>query len=292
MIKRILIALLIAIIYPSNTICDDENEYKVRDLLTNFFIDEDKLENLVTLRFGYGIIDTELGFIGDDGIATSYNARIDYGFSRIKEYKTYPDLFSHSSEFTFISNISSHLKPRNIPKDGLTLDAWRFGFGIKNGMGYNLNNGGKVFLSHASSIAWTRIDFEVISHNQRDAKKQLIFDEVMKFGNVYCGGIDYRLADFLNFSAEYEHSLVYENFTYSEYLGAWMTDNILQRWIDFLDPILIKEFGNNYPAMKWFYKNAVSILLSEIRSQRSTFPFASHPSLSFRGFNITLTLLL
>ncbi len=271
---------------------EEENEYRVRDLLTHFFIDEDKLENLVTLRFYYGPINTDLGLLGKDGIATSYNARIDYGFSRIKEYRTYPDLFSHSSEFAFISNISSHLKPQFISKDGLTMDVWRFGFGIRNGMGFNYENNRKLFLTHASSIAWTRIDFEVISQENRDATKQLIFDEITKFGTVYSGGIDYRLADFLNISAEYEHSLVFENFTYSGYLGAWMTDNILQRWIDFLDPIFIKEFGNNYPTMKWFYKNAVSILLSEIRSQRGTFPFGSHPALSFRGFNISLTLLL
>lgn len=269
----------------------EESEITVKDLFTNFFIDETKPENLTTLRFSYGLTSIDPKFFLPEKMASAYTSQIDYGFTRIRDYEKYPSIFAHSSEFAFFGNISSHLKPKSIAKDGFTVDAWRFGFGIRNGMGYNFSNA-KLFLSHLGAIAWTRTDFENLSQIKQNQDIQLKFDEKMKFGTVYSGGVELSLFSFLNIAVDYEHAIVLKNYTATSLIGSWMIDNILQRWIDFIDPILMREFKENYPLIKWFYKNSISIMLYEIRSRSGGFPFESSPPMNFRSGIIRLNLLL
>lgn len=260
----------------------ESDDFSFKDLFLNYFSEDKKLENLITLRASYGITKPFCDFDVEQDISKSYTARIDYGFSRIKQFEELPEIFAHSSEYAYVKNISSHLKPKSISKGDLTIDAWGFGFGIKNGYGYNLNNGGKFFLNHSGTINWTRTDFEVLSLIAKNADKQLRFDEKMKFGTEYAGGIEYRIYDFWNVALDYEHSITFDNMNYGEFFSAWALDNLFQRWIDFFDPILINEFREKYPLMKWVYKNSVSLLFYNIRSKNSTFPFGNDKPLNYR----------
>ncbi len=284
--------ILLFISFSPNLLLASEKDLSIDDLLSKFFDDENKPVNQTLLRFGYGVVSIDPNFIVPENFAIAYNSQVDYGFFRTKEIEGYPSLLEHSAEFAFLGNISSHLKPYKTTTSDLTIDSWRFGFGLKNGMGYHLPNGMKLLLNHAGSIAWTRTDFEMLPRNFRNEAIQNIYDEKMKFGTIYSGGAEISLTDFMNLSLDYEHAIVFNDYTFGSLFGAWMTDNLLQRWVDFFDPVLIKEFDNYYPLVKWIYKNSVSLLLSEVRSKRGNFPFNSSKPMNLQSANLKIVLLL
>ncbi|MFP4368048.1 MAG: hypothetical protein ACOC2K_02740 [Bacteroidota bacterium] len=219
-----------------------------------------------------------------------YTAEIVYGFKRINEIEDYPGIFSHAGEFTFLGNRSSHLVPGDL-SPGITSDIWHFGFGTNSGYGYKIN-GDELLLDHSISFIWSHTDFENYSIVERDQKRMDLFDERFRFGMVYRGGLTYNLFSTVHLTAGYEHALIYQRHLFGKWFGTWLAENALQRWIDFFEDDFLDQYGNLWPVVKFAYKNAISILLYEIRRDDIYWPYNSAPALNFDGFKIGITLII
>jgi len=263
--------------------------YSLSELTDIYFNigDTSKSRNIVIISYGPVKFSFNDDFI--EKLSTSYSTKLFYGFHR-KRYFDNPNIVSHSSQFAYIENSSSHFKPKVITKGKLTLDGWGFGFGLKNGYGYVISKAGELLLNHEAAINWQRIDFEVLSANQRLQQLQNKFDEKFKFGYLHSGGFEWQFSQDFVIGVNYNSNIIFNNTDTKRFLQILLFDNLFQFWIEFFDTILREKFQNSYPITKWIYKNSISILFTKIRTQKEYFPFHSNKiPLNSNSFALSIT---
>ncbi len=259
----------------------------------NFYSKPGHVVNQVYLKFDGGISNlTSYSLTSETNLAQTQNLEGYYGFVRIDKETGNSDLFKHQSEFAFLGNVSTDFKTLDFNFDGIKSDAWRFGFGLNDGFGFLSDGKPLLHLTHSTAISFLRVDFDGVPQNTKDADFIKTFDRKFKFGQIYSGGLRFKIYEFVHLNANYEMSQYYRDFQFMNWFGMWMTDNLLQRWIDYFEPDLIKVLGNNYPWVKFAYKNFVSLISYNLRKHEMYFPFKSEPPLYYDAFKIGLTLII
>ncbi len=239
-----------------------------------------KNENIMDLSYGL----TQPNFpsaVFDEALAPAYASEFLYGFFRMNDKVNIPGVIYHSSEYVMLSNISSHFKPGEQTPEGLTTDTWRFGFGLRNGYGYELGGNRAFMFYHDGAITWSSIDFELDARKDRNNKVIMRYDEEMKFGTKFGSGLIYRFGSVLHLNIGYSHTLVFPESNTFKIFGAWMVDNIVQRWIDVFEDDLKERFGEFWPLLSFVYKSSMSLILYELRRNQMNWPFASDAPISF-----------
>lgn len=252
-----------------------KKNYSFDELINIYLNAKDTIRSYNFINCSYGISNLFFDNKLREKFSNSYISKIEYGFCR---YRTFDDfkIISHSSEFAYLENVSSHFKPKMIGKGKLTVDGWNFGFGLNNGYGYVISNSFFLLLEHISAINWNRIDFEVLSNDTNLRLLQKKYDEKYKFGYLFSTGISFKANNQIILGTEYTHNIVFNNVTTKEFVKMLLFDNLFQFWIELLDPILREKYREYYPLVKFLYKNSISITLWQLRKTNESFPFGNH----------------
>lgn len=248
------------------------NDYSFNDLLVEYLKLNDTTKTKNIIQFSYGPSNVYFSEGSDEKISLSYTSRLIYGFFRNRNYHDF-DIVSQSSEFVYLNNTSSHFKPRFIKKGDLTIDGWGFGFGLNSGFGYYLFDNLILFLNHSVDVNWQRFDFEILSEKKTFQDLQKRFDEKFKFGYNYSSNLNFLMNERYKFGISYDQNLIFNRTNTKSIIKILLFDNFFQFWIEFLEPILVEKYKDNYPLIKWFYKNSISYFLWNVRSSREYFPF-------------------
>ncbi len=285
--------LILLLLYSLSAYAQMEDETRLERFVNNFYSKPGHVQNqvLVSSEFGLSQLNS-YNFTSATDLAGTKNLEFYYGFIRIDPETGNPGIFKHQSEFAFVGNISTDFKTFKSDNIGIPTDAWRFGFGLNDGFGFLNDDKPTLFLNHSTAMSFLRADFDGISQNENDTKYLNEFDRKFRFGQVYSGGIRYKLYSVIHLNAQYEMSQYYADFEFMPWFGMWLTDNVLQRWIDYFEPDLISVLGRNYPWVKFVYKNFVSLLSYQIRKHEMYFPFKSEAPLYYDSFKIGITLII
>jgi len=271
-----------------------DDESRLERFINNFYSKPGHVNNqvLVVGEFGLSQINS-YNLSARTKIEPTKNLEFYYGFIRIDKETGNPYIFKHQSEYLFLGNISADFKTLDINSDGLLTDSWRFGFGLNDGFGFlDSEDEPELYLNHATAFSFLRTDFDGTSDIDEDAAFIEKFDTQFKFGQVYSGGIRYKILPIIHLNAQYEMSQYYTDYQFFPWFGMWLTDNILQRWIDYFEKDLISVTGDNYPWIKFVYKNFISLISYQIRKHEMYFPFSSGAPLYFDSYKIGLTLII
>lgn len=283
--------LFIAVVSQSLSI-EITHKKRWRYFSENFYFEDGINRNFPVIDFYYAYSNVSDPMIPNiNEFHPTHTIEGSYGFMRIDDTWLGDDIFRHRSEFVFLGNKSSDFKTFDIPEGKIYTDTWRFGFGLKDGFGFIVNNGDRLFLNHTASITFSNIDFDDLPPSNNVRERINDYDNKLKFGINYVSSIDYQLGDIFAITLAYDHSLVFDDYQFGNWLGMWVFDNITQRWIDYYELDFLEEFGRNYPVMKFIYKNALSFIVYRLRVQESYFPFESDPAMSFDTFRIGIKLL-
>jgi len=247
-----------------------------------------KNENFLDLSYGLSQPNFPSG-VFDEVLAPAYASDLMYGFFRINDKVNIPGVIYHSSEYIMLSNVSSHFKPEEDFPKGLTTDTWRFGFGIRNGYGYELGGDKAFMFYHDGAITWSQIDFEQQAKKDYNNKEIMRYDEEMKFGTRFGSGIIYRFGSVVHLNIGYSHSLVFPESNTFKIFGAWMVDNIVQRWIDVFEVELKARYGKYWPVAQFVYKTTMSVFLYQLRRNQMNWPFASDAPISFDSYKFGIS---
>lgn len=270
-----------------------EDESRAERFVNNFYSKPDYVQNQVYLVGEYGkSYLNSYNFTPSVKIDPTQNLELYYGFIRIDTETGNPDLFKHQSEYAFIGNVSVDFKTLEVDHKGIPTDSWRFGFGLNDGFGFMINGEPTLFLTHSTAISFLRIDFDGLPSNVNDRKYAEKFDREFKFGQIYSGGFRYKLFSYIHLNAQYEISQYYGDYEFLPWFGMWLTDNVLQRWIDYFEPDLINVLGNNYPWVKFVYKNFISFITYQTRKHEMYFPFKSEAPMYYDAFKLGITLII
>lgn len=270
-----------------------DDESRAERFINNFYSKPDYVQNQTFLVGEYGRSQlNSFNFNSTVEFDPTQNLEFYYGFIRIDKETGNPSIFKHQSEFVSLGNVSVDFKTLDVERKGIPTDAWRFGFGLSDGFGFMMNESPTLFLTHTTAISFLRLDFDGLPANIDDKNYAMKFERKFKFGQIYSGGLRYKLYSFVHLNAQYEVSQYYGDYEFLPWFGMWVTDNILQRWIDYFEPDLIEVFGNNYPWVKFVYKNFISFLSYQTRKQEMYFPFKSDPPLYYDAFKFGITFII
>ena len=251
--------------------------------------------NFAKTDINYNLIEFKTGYYGvtfnksalRQNFAPAYLMEIKYGFFRIDTAYSRSRLVKTASEYTFIGNMSSHMKPRNWVSPGLTTDNWRFGFGFTNGWGWRIGNKSRLILTHAGDLVWSHIDIEQ-SLSERERQKYLDdFDDIYKFGNSYSSGISLIMGG-VSISTRYEHLAVYPSVVGGKWLASSSLELVLQRSIDYFSQELINRNTLFAPVLIYTAKTLLSTAIYEMKRNKSFFPFSSTAPINYDGVQISI----
>ncbi len=285
--KILIIYIIAAAISLSAYEEEDTNWDYFRD---NFYGKPSYVESRPVIKFNFGLDNpstNKLPNIVD--FKNTYSFNFHYGFLRIDdEIEELPGIFKHSSEYTYLENISSTFKNFDNPSIGTNTDTWGFGFGLEDGFGIKSGNE-RLYLLHSSGFSWTHIDFDIadIENDERFAVLKP-FDERLKSGMFYSGGLRYEFIERFAIDLKYRKNLIQSDFIFEDWFYSWLFDNITQRWIDYFEPDFIEIFGENYIWMKFIYKNALSFLIYQMRENNAHYPFNGENTFYYDSFKLGL----
>ena len=223
-----------------------------------------------------------------ESFSPAYQLELKYGFYQIDTAFKKSRLVKSASEYTFFSNLSSHMKPRSWGTKGLTTDNWRFGFGFANGWGWQLSKNVRLVLTHSGNLVWSHIDIEQTLSDKNEQKQLDSFDDLYKFGNSYSSGISFIFGS-IALNTDYEHNVIFPVTLGGKWLGSASFELLLQRSIDYFAQEMIDRNSFFAPILIFTSKTLVSTFLYEMKRTNSFFPFSSPASLNYSGNNISIT---
>lgn len=218
-----------------------------------------------------------------------------YGFYREDKKIKLENYYQYQNEYISFGNYSSYLDITKSKNNEYTQETWVGTIGVNNGYGIKENdipflNMFEIQLGHSYSLDLNRMDIEQISiypEYQRIFDK---FDEAYRFGNTFKSSIGLKRGDFIiNFC--YEDKLVYPDFKFFNWTGAYLIDNIFQRAPDVFEEELIEEFGEMYPYYLFLYKSFYSFLTFQLREDNSYYPMNGSIPFRYRGFVLGVSIL-
>jgi opacity protein-like surface antigen len=295
--KLISLIYIYSLLFPIMLIAQDydpeeEDETLGEKIISKFYNYPKLPDNQITLDLVYGFssIDMPSGFEGLS-ISKTYDLEFRYGFTRINDEIGIPGRFYYASEYALLSNSSSFLKPKTWLSTGINIDSWRFGIAYKNGYGYMMPNQKRLTLYHSGMLTWTSIDFEQIPVDdfQRNFVRQ--FDEKIKFGMSYEGGILYNFYKNFNLNLAYEQSIHYPYHEFMKWTGAATIDLIFHRTVDYLGDDLLEQYPDLFPFINFLIKNGYSYIVYRFREDSMYWPFTSSPSLGYDHFKLGITII-
>lgn len=268
---------------------DDEEDKRsdFEKLLNKIYPNSDKkLQNQNFIAYFYGVSDMSFpSDYFDEEMETAYLSEFHYGFTRKKISDKMLDVYLHSTEFIYLSNLSSHFHLFGKEYDAITTDAWRIGLGVKNGYGYFLGDEWGITLLHGNAIIWTSVDFEDdVKVKENPPLKKL--DENWKFGTKFDAGFNLYLNNTFSFDFLYEHSIVKPGFSFVKGAVNTVMSFTFQYIPVFFEDEMIDIFGNYWPVVRFLYQNGVAVLYYSFKRHNGQFPFKSDPSLSYDSFKI------
>lgn len=270
-----------------------DEETRLERFIDNFYSKPHYVENHPMVKTTAGIDHFDMNnLVQSIEFKRNYSFSLAYGFFRKDTTLEKLDFYGHASEWVFFENISTTFKNFENNAPGINTDTWRFGFTYEDGFGQNISQDNSIMLLHAMAFTWSHIDYDIAETVlENDPKFETIrkFDENIKFGNMYQGGIRLNLNDHFNIDLLYQKSLMYRNFRFFKWSGSYLVDNVVQRWIDYFEPDLIDIFGDNYPVLKFAYKNTASFILYKMRENSMYYPFDSDPAFYSDSYKIAFT---
>lgn len=233
-------------------------------ILDKFYHNNKPLKNFPTVDFSIGYSQADFS---DMTISTEitpiYSMELKYGFTRFYPVGDLDNVFYYASETVSIGDYTSHLKPRSIVNKGITTDNWRFGFGYKNGYGFQFDDKKMIFY-HGSNLNWSNIDVEL--------DKELItsnvltqVDETTRFGNSFEIGMKMQLSKTVNIDLCHESTLVFPDFPFGKWALCSFSELAVQRTIDFFGDKILTANQKYYPIVNALAKYGVSYLFNRFK---------------------------
>lgn len=250
-----------------------------------------EVKNNYFLELYYGLELPGFGGQFNTPIVKAFSLDLRYGFLRLDTSFTQIGNYYFASEYTFLRNTSSYLKlDRKKITNGVTTDAWCFGFGYSNGYGYSLKDKTKFTLYNSGTINWTKVDIENFPSNPSDSNIAVLFDEEFRFGTSFDCGLLIDVMPVLKFDIGYEHQIIFPRHLALKWLGSSSLELLIQRAIDLYGIEVINLNRSNLPAVNFLIKNAISFLFYEFRRHQMNWPFKSETPMNYDNMRIGLKL--
>lgn len=217
------------------------------------------------------------------------------GFSRLKsncedEKNNY--INELDDKYLFFSKLSTSLLTDKSKIDGLNSDLIRFGFGRKEGYGYNLG-----FISiipyHSDAFFWSELqEFDksaLVSPAEIKIAKRYL--DNFRFSTLAEGGVKFEVAKTISFDASYEAAVIFPRYQVWKHLGSLAIEAGGYSLIDnFVDKIFERS-SPAAPIVNFILKNGYSYGFYLLKKENVNWPFKTETPLTYETFKFGVTFL-
>jgi hypothetical protein len=174
--------------------------------------------------------------------------------------------------------------------DGNTIQttSWQFGLDGSSGIAYS-SGGLKTILYNTRGIQWAYISTDTSNIFGKDRETMDLFNEAIRFGNRFEGGIKFRLNEDVEIGAGWQRSLVYPRTMFWYWAGSSIIEEIGHGLIDEFVGEIYKSSPGAAPIVYFLLKNALSYGAYEIRKEKMNWPFDTAAPFFSDGYKVTFS---
>jgi hypothetical protein len=214
-----------------------------------------------------------------------FSLKIGYSNISTKEF-----IVKYTNESVLLQGFSSNYYPSFEKKQNeIELKAWRAGIENASGYGYEFSDNFKLLLYNSNALIWTRLEFVDGSFTNDPLHIYDTYNESIRFGDKFEGGIKIQLFKPLGISAAYERSIVFPRHLFWYWLGSEAIELVGQSLVDGFVKAVIKSNSVAAPIVAFALKNGFSYVLYELRSEKMNWPFDTTVPLHFQSFKLGLS---
>lgn len=227
-----------------------------------------------------GLLEIKLGF-------ASYDEPYEEGIQYFEE------------KYSFLSQLSTKIRSEKRKYDELPFEILRFGFGKRNGYGYNFDNI-KINPYVQSAITWSKLEMKdypvsilpfIGAQNAIDDTEILKrYDGNFRFGTLTEGGLNFSFG-MVSLSAGYEAAVIFPRYVFWKHLGSYAIEmaglNALDKFID----EVIDASPIAGPIVNFLLKNGYNYAFYSLKKEKMNWPFNTETPLTYETikFGVTFT---
>lgn len=208
------------------------------------------------------------------------------GYSKISKNDF---IIRYTNESVLFQGFSSKYNPSfEKTENDIELNGWRAGIENASGYGYEFTDNFKLILFNSNALIWSHLKFKDAKFNDT-LHIYDTFNESLRFGDKFEGGIKIQLFKPLCVSAVYERSIIFPRHLFWYWLGSEAIEFIGQSLVDGFVRAVIKSNSVAAPIVAFALKNGLSYFVYELRSDKMNWPFDTAVPLHFQSFKLGLS---
>lgn len=166
--------------------------------------------------------------------------------------------------------------------------AWKFGFEGSSAIPYSAGSV-KVIPFHSRGLEWTYMTVDTFNISDVTRETMDLYNEAVRFGNRFEGGLKFRIAETVEIGAGYQRSIIYPRHMFWYWAGSSIIEEIGQGLIDEFVANIYKSSPAASPIVYFLLKNALSYGAFELRKEKMNWPFDTAPPFFADTYKVTLT---
>lgn len=190
------------------------------------------------------------------------------------------DLFSIS----YMKGDLSYKKDDDQMKDRVQM--WQFGWGTRQGHGFEVYENGLVEPYYYYGINWSDIKFAKVSSAYMDR-----FDERVRFGTTVESGVKLRLNQSFRLNGGYQRNLIFPGVMVWKQSASYLIDVIAMEMLD----SFIGKASDNSPYMgtvfRYVLKGGLLCSMAQLRHEKMAWPFNSAAPIYRDSFTLGLSVI-
>jgi len=249
------------------------------------------------IEVNYGISDFKhdklISKLGEAGIA-----EIKLGYSSFYECCDNENVVKFNDKYTFVSKAGTKLYSEKVNYDELTYDLLRFGFGKRNGYGYDFTSI-RILPYTQEAAVWSKLDMKdypvsifptvLISDALNDTEILQRYDGEFRFGILNEGGVRLELASLISFNAGYEVGVIFPRHLFWKHLASYAIESIAQHTLDKFVREVVDSSPYAGPIVNFILKNGLSYAFYTLKKEKMNWPFNTETPLTYEGFKFGVT---
>lgn len=212
------------------------------------------------------------------------------GTAKKSENKYSKSLVDYKMSYMFLGYNSNDFAVSKPETGSIESSILRFGFGDKEGLGYEVDNDVSIVPYRASALLWTQLSVKNLPSDTQAVATVELFNEAFRFGKQTEAGVLVQFTKNSGISLGYEYSVIFPRHLFWYWAGSEIIESIAQGAVDNFVRKIEKSSPTAAPIVSFLLKNGISYGMYELRKKNMNWPFNTAPAMSYSGFKLGVNL--
>lgn len=212
------------------------------------------------------------------------------GYAKKNENKYSKSLVDYKMNYVFLGYNSKDFAISKPETGSIESSTLRFGFGDKEGLGYEVDTDVSIVPYRASALLWTKLSANNLPIDTTEAATVDLFNNSFRFGKQTEAGVLIQFTKNSGISLGYEYSVIFPRHLFWYWMGSEILEAIVQGTTDNFVRAIAKSSPNSAPIIAFILKNGISYGMYELRKKNMNWPFNTAPAMSVNAFKIGVNL--